>query len=564
MNIKKLLNLALMVVTALFIFFSLNIDVYADELSFAVAPSKVVDLVIEPGHSENLTFKVGNRSVFPSHQVEKNELYNFNINVEGILYDSENTEIDSKDIIKFDKTTLRCKPNEAVTVDVNINIPEDFEKNSYQIAIIFTRMPIPGVEDTTNTSAITSIKVPIYLGVGNPDEYSKLKTNFDIEKFEIDLGENKSVFKYALGYLKELITLNPLKVINVFSSISQKDMYVVNSGKNMKIDIISDFFTGLDSVTTKDERKLNSSKYVLISDDDLKKAVKNIYFEEKLVRIQLEGGSTVKIPCENRVRDHIRSQINTLMREYELKSPELQFFIDNLKVPKNNTYNIPQYNVCMRLKNTGEKETFITSDIVLKKDSTHEIGRAKLELITLQKDNVADVKIPLELTGEFSNGTYYLNGNFIDIKKVSKTANFKFDVNLNLDKQIFLITLIMYISIIVLLVVLVLLILKRFRNKNGIYGYITKSSLEYTDIIQNEDNFNTYKDLLNIENIEELSKYKLVLSLDVIVRNKPDCKNSKIINTLHQGSIIELIDENMEIDSILWVKVKFNNKMINR
>ena len=93
MNKKKILNLFLAITTMILVFFSSNINVYADELSFAVAPSKVVNLVIEPGSKEVITFKVGNRSIFPSHQVEKNELYNFEILVEGKMYDSDGTEI---------------------------------------------------------------------------------------------------------------------------------------------------------------------------------------------------------------------------------------------------------------------------------------------------------------------------------------------------------------------------------------------------------------------------------------------------------------------------------------
>lgn len=68
---KKILNAILVAITAIILFFSSNIDVHADELAFAVAPSKIVNLVIEPGDSEVLTFKVGNRSIFPTHQVEK-------------------------------------------------------------------------------------------------------------------------------------------------------------------------------------------------------------------------------------------------------------------------------------------------------------------------------------------------------------------------------------------------------------------------------------------------------------------------------------------------------------
>lgn len=564
MNKKKILNLFLVITTNILIFFSLNINVYADELSFAVAPSKVVNLVIEPGSKETLTFKVGNRSVFPSHQVEKNELYNFEILVEGKMYDNEGIEIKNEDIIKISQSTLRCKPNEAVSVDVTIDIPSDFEKNSYEIAVIFTRMPIPGVEDTSNTSAITSIKVPVYLGIGNPDEYSKLKTNYEVEKFKIDLGEEKTILKYVGDNLKKLITLNPSKVIKVFKSIAEKDVYVVKKGDSIVIDSVSDIFTSLNNVISDDDKKLNNYKYVLASKEDYNKAVKNVYFEEKLVKFQLDGDTTIEIKCENRVRDNIRTQINTLMKEYELKSPEFKFFVENLKVPKNNTYNIPQYNVDITLKNTGEKETFVTASMVLKKDSTTEVGGAKLELATLQKNNAVDISLPLELNSDFSNGTYNLYGSFIDVKNITKNANFKFDVNLNLDKQIYILTLVIYIVCILLLIILILILIRIIENRRGIIGYITKSSINFVDIDKTKENLEAYKDVLNIENIEDLDRYKLVTSIDVIVRNNPNSTNSKVIKTIHKNAIIEIIDDNIEFNELIWVKIKFNKKMVNR
>lgn len=564
MNKKKILNLFLAITTMILVFFSSNINVYADELSFAVAPSKVVNLVIEPGSKEVITFKVGNRSIFPSHQVEKNELYNFEILVEGKMYDSDGTEIKDEGIVKVSQPTLRCKPNEAVSVDVTIDIPSNFEKNSYEIAVVFTRMPIAGVEDTTNTSAITSIKVPVYLGVGNPDEYSKLKTNYEVEKFKIDLGEEKTILKYVGDNLKKLITLNPSKITKVFKSIPEKDVYVVKKGDSIVIDTVSDIFTNLNSVITDDEKKLNNNKYVLASKEDYTKAVKNVYFEEKLVKFQLEGDTAINLKCENRVRDNIRTQINTLMKEYELKSPKFQFFVENLKVPKNNNYNIPQYNVDMTLKNTGEKETFVTASMVLKKDSTTEVGSAKLELATLKKGNLVDISIPLELNGDFSNGTYNLYGSFIDVKNVARNANFKFDVNLNLDKQIYIITLVIYIISILILIILILILIEILRNRKGIFGYIIKESVDYVNIPETEENLNLYKEVLDIENVEDLSRYRIITSMDVIVRNKPNSKDSKTIKTLHRNAIVEIIDDNVESDDVIWVKIKFNKKMIDR
>lgn len=560
---KKIFNLFIIAFTAIFLFLSSNVNVYADELSFAVAPSKIVNLVIEPGTKEVLTFKVGNRSVFPSHQVEKNELYNFEIMVEGKMYEADGTEIVNKDIISVSSDVLRCKPNQSASVDVTIDIPKNFEQNSYEIAVIFTRMPIAGVEDTSNTNAITSIKVPVYLGVGDPSQYANLKTDFEVEEFKIDLGEEKSKTKYVLGYLKKLITLNPFKVVDTFKSISEKDVYVIKKGDSLVIDTISDIFTNLEDVIVDNEKKLNKKHYVLATKEDYKKAVRNVYFEEKLVRFQLEQDTSIEIKCENRVRDNIRTQINTLMREYELKSPEFEFFVKNLKVPKNNSYNITQYNVDITLKNTGEKETFVTSNMVLKKDSTTDVGSATLELATLQKNNVVEIKLPIELTTEFSSGTYNLTGKFVDVKNVTRNANFKFDVNLNLDKEIFTATLISYIICLALIIAGIVVWILTSRNKKGRVGYVVKTNIQYTHIPLTEENFELYKEILSIENIEDLENFKIVLSRDVIVRDKAEYNNAKVITTLQNNYIIEVLETDINSDDLDWIKIRFNKKMFN-
>ena len=560
---KKIFNVFIIAFTAIFLFLSSNVDVYADELSFAVAPSKIVNLVIEPGTKETLTFKVGNRSVFPSHQVEKNELYNFEIMVEGKMYEADGTEVVNKDIISVSSDVLRCKPNQSASVDVTIDIPKDFEQNSYEISVIFTRMPIAGVEDTSNTNAITSIKVPVYLGVGDPAQYANLKTDFEVEEFKIDLGEEKSKTKYVLGYLKKLITLNPFKVVDTFKSISEKDVYVIKKGDSLVIDTISDIFTNLEDVIVDNEKKLDKKHYVYATKDDYKKAVRNVYFEEKLVRFQLEQDTSIEIRCENRVRDHIRAQINTLMREYELKSPEFEFFVKNLKVPKNNSYNITQYNVDITLKNTGEKETFVTSNMVLKKDSTTDVGTATLELATLQKNNVVEIKLPIKLTTDFTTGTYNLTGKFVDVKNVTRNANFKFDVNLNLDREIFTATLISYIVCLAIIITGIVVWILNSKNKKGRVGYVVKTNIQYTHIPQTEENFELYKESLSIENIEDLQNFKLVLSRDVIVRNNAEYDNAKVIATLQKGCIIEVLETDIDSDDLDWIKIRFNKKMFN-
>lgn len=145
-----------------------------------------------------------------------------------------------------------------------------------------------------------------------------------------------------------------------------------------------------------------------------------------------------------------------------------------------------------------------------------------------------------------------------------KNANFKFDVNLNLDKQIFFITLIIYIVIVAVIIILMIMLINLIRRRKGIYGFIPQESISYIDIPQTDDSFESYKDILCIETLDDLERFKIIESMDVIIRNAPNLRNSKIILTLHKGDILELIDSSIESDDIIWIKVKFNRRMIKR
>ena len=103
----------------------------------------------------------------------------------------------------------------------------------------------------------------------------------------------------------------------------------------------------------------------------------------------------------------------------------------------------------------------------------------------------------------------------------------------------------------------------RLRDKKGIIGYVIKNNIEYKDIEQTEENFELYKDILVIEDITELENFKLVNSIDVIVRDKADSENSKVIATLQKNSIIQILDDNIDADDLDWIQIKFNKKMIN-
>lgn len=557
MNIFKKKNLFLLIISMFLTFGFLSNNVYADEINFAVSPSKVVDLVIEPGKSETIKFKVGNRSVYPSHQTEKKDLYEISVVVDSQIIKQDGTVVNSDGIIKISDTLLKAKPNEkAAETTVEIKIPKDFEKNSYRVDIIFTRNPIKGVEDTTNTSAITSIKVPIYLGVGNKDEYSNLKTDFEIKDLNIDLGEESTVFKYALSNLKELITLNPFKVYNVFSGIKNKDIYVISKDGKISVDVLSGIYTELKNVVSY-TNKTNDNKYVKITKEDENKEVSNVYFEDKLVNFRLTDGTSIGIECHNKVRDHIRAQINTLIKEHNLTKPRFKFFLDNLLVPSNKNFNILEYKANMKIQNTGEKENFVSANIYLKKDSTYEVGKQQVELLTVMKDETIDVNIPLDITSEITSGSYALTANFIDVKNNVKTKTFNFTIDLGIDKTIFKVTLILYILLLFVASVIIYFLIKMLKDKKGAIGFIQSG---YSNIEISEENFNIYGAIFELENLEDLSKLVRIHNNDTILRNKPSMDNSKQIAILQSAEVVELLETNVESlggDMISWTKVRY-------
>lgn len=557
MNTFKKKNLFLLILSMFLTFSFLEKNVYADEINFAVSPSKVVNMVIEPGKSETIKFKVGNRSVYPAHQTEKKDLYEIAVVVEGQITKQDGTTIDPEGIIKISDTLLKAKPNEkAAETTVEIKIPKDFEKNSYRVDIVFTRNPIKGIEDTTNTSAITSIKVPVYLGVGDPNEYANLKTDYKIKDLNIDLGEEGTIFKYALSNLKELITLNPFKVYDVFSGIKEKDIYVINKDGKKSVDVLSGIYTELKNVVSY-TNKTTDNKYVKISQEDENKEVSNVYFEDRLVNFKLTDGTSIEIKCHNKVRDHIRSQINTLIKEHNLTKPRFKFFLDNLLVPSNKNFNILEYKANMKIENTGEKENFVSANIYLKKDSTYEVGKQQVELLTVMKGETIDVSVPLDITSEITSGSYALTANFVDVKNNMKTETFNFTVDLSIDKAVFKMTLILYVLLLAILAAIIYFVYMFIKDKKGTVGFIQSG---YFNIEVNEENFNIYGELFELEKIEDLSKLAKIATNDTILRNKPSMKDSKQLSILCSMDVVEILETNVQSldeDYISWTKVRY-------
>lgn len=536
--------------TMLVCFLLASSNVYADEINFAVSPSKIVNMVIKPGTTETIKFKVGNRSVFPSHQTEKNELYEIAVTVEAEMTRADGSKVDTKNIVKISDTLLKAKPNKnAAETTVDIKIPKDFTEDSYRIDVIFTRKPIAGIEDQSSTSAVTSIKVPIYLGVGDPKEYSELKTDYEIEDLNIDFGEENTVLKYSLKNLKELLTLNPVKVVNVFSGIKEKDVYVVNKNGKISVDVLSGVNTTLKDVITY-TGKTSDTKYVKMNEDDNNKEVSNVYFEDRLVNFVLTDGTSIKVECHNKVRDNIRAQINTLIKEQNLTKPRMRFFLDNLLVPSNKKFNILDYNANIKVKNTGEKENFVNAKVSLKKDATYEMGGKSLELLTIMKGEISEITLPLDITSEITSGAYALTAEFIDVSNNTKSKVFNFNIDLNIDKAIFWTTLGLYVLILAIIGLVIYLIIKNYRDK-VLTGYVNvpSASVEYLD-----DNYTIFMKILDFNGKSDPKGEAIVIN-NLSIKAEP-FKSQEDIKVLKHGATVKVTKVNIISDDTVWIKVK--------
>ena len=525
-------------------------NVYADEINFAVSPSKIVNMVIKPGTTETIKFKVGNRSIFPSHQTEKNELYEIAVTVEAEMTRADGSKIDTKNIVKISDTLLKAKPNKnAAETTVDIKIPKDFTEDSYRLDIIFTRKPIAGIEDQSSASAVTSIKVPVYLGVGDPKEYSELKTDYEIEDLNIDFGEENTVLKYSLKNLKELLTLNPVKVVNVFSGIKEKDVYVVNKNGKISVDVLSGINTTLKDVVTY-TGKTSDTKYVKMNEEDNNKEVSNVYFEDRLVNFVLADGTSIEVECHNKVRDNIRAQINTLIKEQNLTKPRMRFFLDNLLVPSNKKFNILDYNASIKVKNTGEKENFVNAKVTLKKDATYEMGGKSLELLTIMKGEISEITLPLDITSEITSGAYALTAEFIDVNNNIKSKVFNFNIDLNIDKAIFWTTLGLYVLILAIIGLVIYLIIKNYKDK-VLVGYVNvpSASVEYLD-----DNYAIFMKILDFNGKSDPKGEAIVIN-NLSIKAEP-FKSQEDIKVLEHGATVKVTKVNIISDDTVWIKVK--------
>lgn len=524
-----------------------SVNAFADELSFAVSPSKIVDYRIEPGETKEIVFSAGNKSIFPEDHVDKYDLYKFKIDVSATLEDMDGTVIDTTNIIKFNKDSLECKPKEADKVTATISIPEDFERNAYKMYVNFTRQPVAGIEDVSNTT-YSVIKVPVYIFVGDESEFSKLKADYEVEKFYMDFGQDgKSFTDRVVSNLKQLITVNPVKVVDTFKDIKHRPVQNVTKNGVLTVDVNNNLMVSINDVTT--SKKATNWKYVIVNSDQLSQTVSNIEFKDTSVEFVLSNGETVVVEGTNKTVLFIKSQINNILGTIK-GNPVLSDLFNQIKVPVNKTYDIFTYSTFSQIKNTGEKDVHVGAMLSLLKDNSTNMGEGELKPLTVALGKSEHINTPMAMKGSLTSGDYKVTGNFT-AGKINKTESFSYKVDTQLRNKIFFVTLAIYLLIIVLVLIIIKLLLGLLKKYKK--GYVKTVSLR--ELTQTE--------VSNLNLTTEDKVFKAVVTDELNVRKKAD-NSSKLIDTISKDFVVEVIsEENAEWSKVKYLisdKKKFNKK----
>lgn len=527
-------------ILALIIFINLGtISAKADEISFAVSPSKITDIVIKPGETYTKKFTMGNKSIFPNNQTEKNDLYKISVNVGAILEDINGVELPVNNILSFDKTTLSAKPGETDEVNVTISIPQDYEEGAYKAYLVFTREPIQGLETTGNTT-YTSIKVPIYIFVGDEDVYNSLKLDYNIDDISLNFGDtDKTFWKTVLDYLKKLI--NPLNVTNTFKEIQYKPIHVIKDDEEIIVDINENFNTDIINVCS--TNRVNDWKYVKISKDDLLSEISSINFSNNKVVFELSNKNTVEIETTNDTIVYLQKQLNILSQN--ISNPTLEYIFNNVKIPINKNYVPYNLSAQVTISNTGDKTAHVVGELNLIKDNITTVANGILNTISIKNSTSETVNVLLNKEESLNDGIYTITGNF-KAGTLQKSASKNFNIDSNLRLKIYVTTLIIYILIILILLLIIYLILKR----NNKIGYIKLNEL--TSSCVNKE----------MSNKVVIKEYRIVNAEELNLKRKMDM-SSKTIRILKRNSKIEVLKHiHNDKDDIEWLKVKYikNNR----
>ena len=409
-TIKKIITyLGLM-----FLFLNIGVPASAMDVSIAISPSKIYDKQINIGESKNFTFAVANNS----RNVPNNSL-KLTVNIEGVMESQYGEKIENNGIVKFDKNQMLLDINGTEELTATVNIPKNFIAGNYIVYVSFIQQPIEGFSLGAQTNAI---KVPIYLFVGENDDYSKLKVDFDVVDNYLSVGEEQTTIIKEI-FNNCLKVINPLNTIRTYTEISNKPVYNFKKDGKQIIDINNNIYTELKNVSiTKD--RLTDTKYVYYEESWLNEKIKNSKIENSFISINLANEKTVAIRGTANSLKEIQEQILNISKIN--KNATLDYLLDNLQVPKNINYEKVHPILVSELKSSSEIPITLEGSISTMKNNNEKIFEKSVISPTILPGE--KVLFQNSISNEdINSGKYSINGQ-IKIRDIEKDINCNFEV----------------------------------------------------------------------------------------------------------------------------------------
>lgn len=295
-----------------------------------VSPASIYDEQLDYGQSKQFTFTVAN------------ETYNYegkpaDINVSAILEDEYGEQIDSENMITFDKTKINVEPNTEVKVVATITLKDKkVEPGNYKFYIAFS-MKIDNVGVGSQTSVI---RVPVSIFFGDAESYQKAKVDYELLDAYVAFDEKRTtVVKESFNDCLKLI--NPLNTLEVFRDIQYRPIFNFKelTSNESKLDINNSIMTTLRKVSTKG--KINDFKYVHYDESQLDKKITNMKLNSDGLELWLDnkGKNKVKVNCNGEMASSVYQSIYKYLKENKASGNyTLDQWMDIITVPRNRYY----------------------------------------------------------------------------------------------------------------------------------------------------------------------------------------------------------------------------------
>ena len=325
-----------------------------------VSPASIYDEQLDYGESKVFTFKVAN------------ETYNYSgkpadINVSAVLENEYGEEIDSENMITFDKTKINVEPNTEVKVNATITLKDKkVESGNYKFYITFS-MKIDNVGVGSQTSVI---RVPVSIFFGDKETYQKAKVDYDLLDAYVAFDEERTtVIGESFHDCVKLI--NPLNTFDVFRDISYRPIFNFKElGSNeSRLDINNSIMTTLRRVST--QGKTNDFKYVHYEKSQLNKKITNMKLNSDGLELWLDskGEDKVYVNCNGDMASSIYQSVYKYLTENKQSGNyTLDQWMDIITVPRNRYYKKKYPTFYATCKNNSEIPVTLTCKSQIFKD----------------------------------------------------------------------------------------------------------------------------------------------------------------------------------------------------